>query len=156
MTPETRAKWMASRVKHGGYLGGKEHSEHAIWRGILSRCMNPNSKDYPRYGGRGITVCERWRIYENFISDMGPRPKGYSVERKDNEIGYSPDNCVWADSFTQQRNKRDNVYFEQDGEVLTLTEWARLLDISKELAHWRMKNWGTFVKGQAWQRRNRK
>ena len=70
------------------------------------RCQNPNNKSYERYGARGITVCERWAKFENFYADMGPRPSGRSLERKKNNDGYSPENCVWGTPSDQQRNKR--------------------------------------------------
>lgn len=71
------------------------------------RCLNPKDKRYKDYGGRGITVCSRWKkSFKNFIDDMGERPKGYSIDRKDNNKGYSPDNCYWATDKQQALNKR--------------------------------------------------
>ena len=75
---------------------------------MRARCNNPNHVVYDLYGGRGIRVCERWDAsFEAFLADMGERPPGTSIDRIDNERGYGPDNCRWADAVTQRRNRRD-------------------------------------------------
>lgn len=76
------------------------------WKGMWARCTNPKAKDYKHYGGRGITVCERWKDFEAFVEDVGPRPKGKTLDRKRVNEGYSKDNCRWATPKEQARNRR--------------------------------------------------
>lgn len=84
------------------------------------RCSNPKDKHYHLYGGRGITVCERWeKDFDAFVVDMGPRPEKYSIERLDNNLGYDPFNCIWATMKTQQRNRRNNILIPHDGALKT-------------------------------------
>lgn len=109
--------------KHGY---ANKTAEYRTWNHMLNRCYNSNVKDYKNYGGRGIEVCERWLKFENFLEDMGHRPsKGYSIERKDCNKGYSPENCKWADSYEQANNKRNNIKYTHKGKALTLFAWAR-------------------------------
>ena len=86
--------------------------------------MKPSHKSYPHYGGKGITVCERWRdSFENFLSDMGLRPDGCSLDRIDNGGNYEPDNCRWATAIEQQRNKDNNHHLTAFGETKPLVAW---------------------------------
>ena len=148
---------MGSRYKHGGFIGDTEQPEHYIWRSMLRRCEATTDKAFPYYGGRGIAVCTRWHEYQAFLADMGKRPLGMSLDRINNDGPYSPENCRWASASQQQKNKRTTWFYEQNGVVKTASEWAAELGISNQLAHFRWKYWGTFVRGQQWQRRrNRK
>lgn len=78
---------------------------------MRARCNNPNHSGYPNYGGRGITVCERWDDFWLFVKDMGERPEGYTIERKNNDEGYCPDNCVWASRIDQNSNTRERITY---------------------------------------------
>ncbi len=100
--------------------------EHHIWRGMLTRCLCKTSKYYPRYGGRGITVCDRWKdSFESFYADMGPRPsRKHTVERKLNDGPYSPGNCTWATHTAQNRNRRNNRLLTFQGETKPVSQWA--------------------------------
>jgi len=80
------------------------------WNALRNRCNNPMNKDYSRYGGRGIKVCERWNLFENFLSDMGEKPKGLSIDRIDNNGNYEPANCRWATVSQQNSNQRPRKY----------------------------------------------
>lgn len=87
--------------------GKTDTPEHRVWRHMLGRCFNPTDDAYRNYGARGITVCERWRTFENFLADMGERPtNNHTIERKNNDGNYEPDNCVWLPRPEQNRNRR--------------------------------------------------
>ena len=97
----------------------------AIWYSMKHRCSKPNSPRFHYYGGRGIQVCQRWQdSFEDFVEDMGPKPKGYSIDRIDNDKGYSPENCKWSSSAEQQRNKRNNQFITYKGETLCHKDWS--------------------------------
>lgn len=100
-----------------------------VWHSMLQRCTKPANKEYKNYGGRGITVCKRWHEFVNFFADMGERPAGLTLERKDNNGPYSPSNCVRASPKTQARNTRRNRMCELDGKTQCLIAWAEELDI---------------------------
>lgn len=103
---------------------------YSAWHGMLSRCDNPKNSSYPNYGGRGISVCERWRSFENFLADMGERPEGLSLERLDNDGDYGPENCTWATSVEQATNRRSTRWVILNGERVSLSEAARRLNAS--------------------------
>lgn len=106
----------ARKARHGSYLTAVPPQErhhmtdsptYGSWRAMLKRCTNPKHPAYASYGGRGITVCERWlHSFQNFLEDMGERPAGKTLDRKNNDLGYSPANCRWATWNEQARNKR--------------------------------------------------
>ncbi|EIA1382395.1 hypothetical protein K6760_001814 [Escherichia coli] len=97
------------------------YSGYSSWTSMLDRCRNPACNDFPHYGGRGITVCDEWSNPVNFAHDMGEKPKWFSIERIDNNKGYSPDNCRWANATEQGRNKRNNHKVVVSGESVTMS-----------------------------------
>lgn len=137
-----------SHGRTGSYL-------YRTWTLIVQRCTNPNNPAYPRYGGRGITVCPRWReAFENFAADMGERPSDeYSVDRKDNDLGYwcgqsdCPEcgplgrepNCRWATNAEQARNTRRNKLITANGVTQTLQDWANQTGINRRTIAARLK-----------------
>lgn len=98
-------------LTHGHSRGGTPTAEYKTWQGIIQRCHNPSSSAFHRYGARGITVCDRWRNdFGVFLLDMGNRPSlKHSIDRKNNDLGYSPENCRWATVLQQRHNRRDYV-----------------------------------------------
>lgn len=110
---------------------GKRHTtEYSIWSNMMSRCNNPNVTCYERYGGRGIKVDDAWHSFEQFYKDMGDRPKGFTLERIDNEGSYSKDNCRWATIAEQNRNTRRTQTVTFNGETKCLKDWAAEYNIA--------------------------
>jgi hypothetical protein len=99
-------------VTHGQFRGGRRRAAsgtYSSWQSMVNRCTNPTNKNFKEYGGRGITVCDRWRGrdgYSNFVEDMGERPDGMSIERVENSSGYEKSNCRWATPLEQAQNRR--------------------------------------------------
>ncbi len=109
------------RLRHGL----RRHSLYKTWLDMWARCVRNNNAAFCAYGGRGITVCDRWKSFPVFLSDMGPRPEGMTLDRIDNNGPYSPENCRWATHKQQSSNRRSNHFVEWSGETITLTEAAR-------------------------------
>ena len=95
-----------SRYTHGHSRGGVHTKAYTAWTNMLTRCTNPNFKQWQDYGGRGITVCDRWYVFENFLADMGEPLPDLTLERIDNDKGYSMGNCKWATYAEQRANQR--------------------------------------------------
>lgn len=105
--------------------------EYAVWAMMRQRCNNPNFPAYKHYGGRGITICERWHQFTDFYADMGSRPSPeHELDRINNDGPYSPENCRWTTSTVNRNNTRRNRWLEYDGERLTIAEWSRRTGIS--------------------------
>lgn len=115
--------------RHGHARAGDQSKEYSTWNNMLTRCNNPIHNRYHRYGGRGITVCERWVSFKMFYEDMGPKPEGMTLERIDNEKGYSKENCRWATTAEQSNNKSTCVYFTHNGKTQTKKMWCDELGI---------------------------
>lgn len=115
---------------HGHTVGKKRSPEWIAWMNMTQRCsLTSKRHDRGRYVGRGITVCERWKSSEAFISDMGKRPAGTSLDRIDNSKGYEPGNCEWRTPTAQARNRRSTVHLTLSGATHTMSEWAEITGI---------------------------
>lgn len=110
---------------------------------MIARCHNPNHPSYYRYGARGITVCDEWRFdrvkFIEWARNNGYK-KGLSIDRIDNSKGYSPENCRWVDNFIQQNNTRRNRWIKANGEIHTISQWARIKGVRRGLILKRLKN----------------
>lgn len=95
---------------------------YVTWSAMMTRCYNKNIREFHRYGGRGISVCKRWHKFENFFADMGTRPSGLTIERKNNDGNYTPRNCVWATRKEQGANRSRVRKINLGGKVLTLRD----------------------------------
>jgi hypothetical protein len=110
---------------------------------MTSRCVNPANDAYQAYGGRGIAVCDRWQDFAAFAEDMGPRPSPlHTIDRRNNNGNYEPDNCRWATPSEQQRNRRNNRLLTLNGETLCLAEWAERLGITDDMIRQRLDKLG--------------
>jgi hypothetical protein len=140
------------RTKHGAYKNHRPSREYATWIRMVQRCENRKLRDYADYGARGIRLCARWRADPGaFLADMGERPPGMSIDRKDNARGYScgkcddcvargeTANCRWATIETQARNKRNNIAITYNGETLNITDWAKRVGIGRSTLRARVK-----------------
>lgn len=122
---------MKGNYKHGDAPNSGKSKEYTTWMGIKSRCYNKNVRSYKSYGGRGIHVCDRWlNSYENFLLDMGraPSPK-HSIERKNNNGNYDPDNCKWATDEEQRSNTSTLRKITFNGQTKSISQWADVLNI---------------------------
>lgn len=121
--------------------GRTQTKEYIAWLNMLARCGNRNNTAYQDYGGRGITVCQRWRdSFEAFLADMGQAPSPeHTIDRKDNSGNYEPENCRWATKTEQGRNKRNNRLLAHDGRVMSISQWAEWTGIPRCTIKQRLK-----------------
>lgn len=128
---------------HKESIVGEKTPEYRTWAAMKSRCLNAKNKSFPRYGGRGITVCADWVEYENFLRDMGRRPSlSHSLERIDNDRGYSRENCRWATQLEQCFNRSNTVRIEVSGKTKALSQWAKDIGVDRTTIKNRAKYFG--------------
>ena len=109
----------------------KKHPLYETWVTMRRRCRQKSHNTYRFYGGKGVAVCERWSSFANFVSDMGPRPEGATLDRIDGDGNYEPSNCRWANRETQNRNRYNVRRYEHDGKNLTLPEWSEITGLTR-------------------------
>lgn len=118
-------------AKSHGHSARPNSPTYNSWQSMIQRTRNPNSKYYSYYGGRGITVCESWRTFANFLADMGERPAGMTLDREDNNKSYEPGNCRWATRREQQNNTNYAVMIPFEGRLRPLSEVSELTGLSR-------------------------
>lgn len=126
--------------KHGHTANGKISPTYYTWRAMIDRCTNPQHPHYARYGGSGVTVCERWRVFTNFLEDMGERPSGMTLDREKSEQGYFRENCRWATRKEQARQNRKLLTF--NGETRSVGEWAKHIGVKQQTLSARLTRYG--------------
>jgi hypothetical protein len=114
--------------------------EHETWHSMGQRCNNKKHKNYKDYSGRGITICKEWKKFENFFKDMGIRPKGASLDRKDNNKGYCKENCKWSTPKEQALNRRNNNVMALGEKSLCQSQWSDNLGFGRTVIGKRLKN----------------
>lgn len=131
---------VAYSTKHGLH----KHPLYIKWKGMRRRCFTKTDSAYPRYGGKGITICDEWMEFSVFFDwclSNGWKP-GLTIDRIDNDKGYSPDNCRFATGTEQVRNRKKTVYLEYEGEKKPLTEWCEMFGLNKKTVYNRFHNYG--------------
>jgi len=120
-------------------------AEYRTWDGMKRRCLNRQDPRFKHYGARGITLCDRWRDFAAFYEDMGPRPTPqHSIERRNNDAGYSPDNCYWATKIEQGSNTRNTKWMTLNGVTKCQKQWARDCGLDLGTVRYRLsKGWTT-------------
>lgn len=126
-------------VIHGHGRRGKQTKIYRVWIAMIGRCEHQTHLEWRNYGARGIRVCRRWLNFMNFYADMGPCPSGHSLERKDNNSGYSPRNCVWATPAQQARNRRNTIRLQIDGVDACLLDHCNRYGINRTTALMRIR-----------------
>lgn len=128
LTPISKRLLLSSQMKyHPARTHGLSRTPtYSSWMSMKQRCLNPKERNFHNYGGRGIKICKRWKnSFAAFFKDMGLRPKGLSLGRKNNNGNYSPSNCRWETPRQQCNNTRRNIFIEYQGRSMTVPQWAR-------------------------------
>lgn len=135
-------------TKSCGCLKGVANAKHRMkgtatynsWCAMKQRCNYLGSEEYANYGGRGIKVCDRWNeSFENFLADMGERPAGHTIERKDTNGHYEPSNCIWSTMEQQQRNRRSTILIERNGVTQCVKDWCAELGLNPDKVYGRIR-----------------
>lgn len=126
-------------IRHGHAKDSGRSSTYTTYYAMVSRCHNPNNSKYHQYGAAGISVCDEWRhSFQQFLSDMGERPEGMTIDRIDGTIGYSKSNCKWSSIKEQQQNIKSNRLIEFEGVSRCISEWSRIKGIPNAVISYRI------------------
>lgn len=139
----TRGLIAAGTRKHGhsNYRGERTRT-YRSWRSMIQRCELESQGAFPAYGGRGISVCDRWHTFSNFLADMGERPANKTIGRIDNEGNYEAGNCAWETNVQQSRNRRSSVFLTFGGRTAVVADWAEITGIPRPTLYGRLyKGW---------------
>lgn len=133
---------------HGHAKDGKISKIYYIWSRMIRRCHSLSCNNYPSYGGRGIAVCDRWReSFENFLADMGEPEAGMTLDRKNNDLGYSKENCKWATRIEQANNTRSNIMIKTKDSLMTMAQFSKMIGINYETLRSQIKNGSRNIRG---------
>lgn len=116
-------------IKHGHSTGSYTSSTYKSWSRMKGRCLDKKNIKFAQYGGKGITICDRWKNFKNFLEDMGERPEGASIDRIDSGLGYFKENCRWSDIKDQNRNRKSCINLTFKGRTRNLAEWSEVLGV---------------------------
>lgn len=141
---ETESKLKRSLI-HGHTINKTYSPTYAVWSSIKGRCLNPHNEHYKYYGGRGITICDEWMKFNNFLKDMGETREGYQIDRINNNLGYYKENCRWTTKIENMRNRSNTLIVEYNGEKIPLITLAENLKIPWHALRRRIKTWGMTV-----------
>jgi hypothetical protein len=130
-------KEIVAKVGAASATHGKSRSRiYVSWCHMISRCYNEKNSRYGDYGGRGISVCDKWKdSFQNFYADMGDMPNSSTLKRRDNFLGYTPENCYWATYTEQNRNRRHSLFVVESGKMIPLAEYAEMKNVSYKIAY---------------------
>lgn len=144
LNTEVRAQQCRARsTTHGMAARGRVHPLYSTWANIIQRTTNPDRRDYQFYGGRGVQVCDRWRkSFEAFVSDMGDRPEGLTLDRIDVNGDYTPENCRWASWDVQHQNTRSTRKFDVNGEILSCRDMEARCGVAARTIYQRITKLG--------------
>ena len=132
-----------NRAKHGHNRRNEKSITYRSWDKMMQRCYNQSAHEYRFYGAKGISVCDKWHDFANFLSDMGERPSArYSIDRIDPSGNYSADNCRWATAKTQANNTTRNIYYTYNGERKSIAELADIAGIKYDTMFYRLQKYG--------------
>lgn len=131
-----------------------KYKAYQVWNDIMQRCYNPKSQRYSSYGARGIMVCYSWLSFREFLADMGERPDGFSIDRKDVNLDYTPENCRWIPLKLQAQNRRTTLWVDMgDGRKICAAEAARELGVNEGTIRYRIKRRGSIYGTRKWTRK---